>query len=113
MTLLTDQFYEDLPNEAMHWAAFAINLNPELTLNFLYKKAWTLAKTKNDIPHLGNIFLEVLFEDFKKCFEIKYPKETVIFIIDGLFSEVHINGFSLEDEYSFNTALLLYSNEDL
>lgn len=111
--LLTDQFYENIPDEVIHWIAFAKNLNPELTLSSMYKEAWNIARTMEDLPHLGNIFLEVLFKNFKKHFEIKYPKESINMLVNGLFSEVNINGFLLKDHDDFNIALLLYSNEGL
>lgn len=56
---------------------------------------WQAAKQNDTPPHLGNLYLELLFSQLADCLRNKYPTIDVQFEVNALASYFNVNNQSL------------------
>lgn len=85
-----------VPDNTYKLAFIGLDLGISITAN----EIWAIAREYNDPPHLGNVYLEILYASLKTRLEERYPDISVDYEIAGCFSRFMVNDktFSSLDE---------------
>jgi len=89
MKHLSYWFYtEDIPERTSEYEKLADALKCE---NITDAEIWELASTYSHPPHLGNIYLFLLFDGIKAALATSHPDVVVDYFINALDSHLYIN----------------------
>lgn len=100
MKQLSYWFYtEDIPERTSEYEKLFSSLKCE---DITDDELWEMARTYPHSPHLGNIYLYLLFEKIQATLAVSHPDVKVDYFINALDSHLYINGeeiFSEEDAW--------------
>lgn len=88
-------YSEDIPCRTVEYQKLSSSLKCEGITDV---ELWEVAKTCSHPPHLGNIYLYLLFERIQAALAVSHPDVKVDYFFNALDSHLYMNGEEIYSE---------------
>lgn len=92
---------DDIATHVNTWRDVLVKINGSSVLDTIENEVWAIARESEEIPHIGNIYMEVIARQLTYAIEDKYPSIETNYYINCLDSHFYLNGDRLTDISDF------------
>ncbi len=103
-------YLDDTTTNVDSWRDVLVKINGSSVLDTIENDVWAIARESEEIPHIGNIYMEEIAKQLTSAIEDKYPSIETNYYVNGLDSHFYLNGERLTDLSDFTDIIEAIDN---